>query len=396
MTTGPLTKVFYTGQRGALFGLAFKTALLTVLTLGIYRFWAKTRIRRYVWSSVSIDGDRLEYTGTGLEKFLGFLVAVVILAIYLGIVQLLLFYFGLHFVAEPETGEEALMQAAVIYITLLAVLPLMLFATYRARRYILARTRLRGIRFGMDAAAWGYVWRAILHYLLTAVTLGILLPRQTYWLEKYKTDRSYYGDARFEQGGRWTGLYPAMIHLLIAVLILGAGIAVLALTEDPARAVPLAALGYGWGAFGWVFYAVRGRRYLDSMKTLDGRVGFDARPRVGRVIAIYLLGSLAVGLAGGAVFAVASGATAMAVGPMAGPGGTGPLGIVIVALLYLGAFSVFGALVLAFITQPLIAHFCETLSILDAGALADVRQRAYDKGGDAEGFADALDIGGAI
>ena len=65
MTTGPLTKVFYTGQRGALFGLAFKTALLTVLTLGIYRFWAKTRIRRYVWSSVSIDGDRLEYTWTG-------------------------------------------------------------------------------------------------------------------------------------------------------------------------------------------------------------------------------------------------------------------------------------------------------------------------------------------
>ena len=147
----------YSGQRRALFGLALKTSVLTFLTLGIYRFWAKTRVRKYIWSSISLSGDRLEYTGTGLEKFLGFLVAVVVLAVYIGLVQLILFYFGLHFVFEPKTRTEILMQLGTFYISFFAILPLMLFARYRARRYMLARTRLRGIRFGMDSAAWGYV-----------------------------------------------------------------------------------------------------------------------------------------------------------------------------------------------------------------------------------------------
>lgn len=60
-----------------------KTSLLTLVTLGIYRFWAKTRVRKYFWSSVVGEGDGFEYTGTGIEKILVFLVAVVVLAIYL-------------------------------------------------------------------------------------------------------------------------------------------------------------------------------------------------------------------------------------------------------------------------------------------------------------------------
>ena len=42
---------------GSLFGLLLKNALLTVITLGFYRFWAKTRLRRYFWSGVHINGD---------------------------------------------------------------------------------------------------------------------------------------------------------------------------------------------------------------------------------------------------------------------------------------------------------------------------------------------------
>ena len=68
----------YRGTRGELFPLAVTVALLTLVTLGIYRFWGKTRIRKYIWSSTVGDGDAFEYTGTGLEKFLGFLVAVTV------------------------------------------------------------------------------------------------------------------------------------------------------------------------------------------------------------------------------------------------------------------------------------------------------------------------------
>ena len=40
----------------------------TVLTLGFYRFWMVTRLRRHYWNAIRIQGDPLEYTGTGREK----------------------------------------------------------------------------------------------------------------------------------------------------------------------------------------------------------------------------------------------------------------------------------------------------------------------------------------
>ena len=41
-------------------------------------------------------GDAFEYTGSGLEKFLGFLIALVILAFYLGILQVVLTFVGFN------------------------------------------------------------------------------------------------------------------------------------------------------------------------------------------------------------------------------------------------------------------------------------------------------------
>lgn len=395
----------YSGTKAPLFRLALWNGVLTILTLGLYRFWARTKVRQYVWSSVSFAGNTMEYTGTGLEKFLGFLVAVVVLAVYLGLIQIALFYFGLHFVFEPTTEAEMLMQVGVFYISLFAVLPLILFARYRSRRYLMARTRFLGIRFGMEKPAWGYVWRAIAHGALTVVTFGLLLPRQTFWLEKYKTDRTWYGDQRFVQGGRWTGLYRAMLHFFIgAGLIVGGavtGVVPLVLGQETEASSVLATciiiLGGFWAAFGYLYYRVHSFRYLSAHKSLVDNVAFRAEPRTGSVIGIYILGTLAVAVIAGAAFAVASGIAMATVGGAVGTGAApAPLGFVVIALLYLGVFVLAGALVLVFIVQPMIAHVVGTVTIFNPEALASIRQRAYDPGADAEGFADALDVGGAI
>lgn len=398
MQSSPPQPLAYTGARAPLFGLALRTGLLTMLTLGIYRFWAKTRIRKYVWSSVRIGGDGLEYTGIGLEKFLGFLVAVVVLAVYLGLVQLALFWFGLHYIVDPQTDAEALKQVAVIYISLIAVAPLLLFARYRARRYMLARTRLRGIRFGMEHGAWGYVWRAMGHWVLTILSLGILLPRQTFHLERYMTNRSFFGDARFDQGGQWTGLYPAMKHILFALLFLAGGGLLAAL--DPGAvglAVVLGICGFFWGMFGLVYYRVRSFAYLTGQKTLGAVTGFTSVPSTGTVIGIYIGGALIASLVGAAMIGVATGITTAMFGSMVGPGAPpGPVGFAVIAALFLGGLALIGALSVAFITQPTIAHFVGTTGILNPAALDTIRQRAADSGADAEGFADALDVGAGI
>ncbi|MCA0270846.1 MAG: DUF898 domain-containing protein [Proteobacteria bacterium] len=405
-TSSSAVSARYTGLKGPLFRLAIVNGFLTILTLGIYRFWAKTRVRKFIWSSVDLGGDRPEYTGTGLEKFLGFLVAVVVLAVYLGLIQILLFYFGLHFVFEPQTEAEIVMQGAVFYISLFAVLPLILFARYRSRRYLMARTRFLGIRFGMEKNAWGYVWRALAHGALTVATLGILLPRQTFWLEKYKTDRTWYGDQPFVQGGKWTGLYRAMRHLFIGAAILFAAAPAIAIVmtmqgksgESAATvAVPVALVGGLWAVFGYLYYRVHSFRYLTAHKSLVGDMAFRAEPRTGRIIGIYLIGALLVGAIVAVAFAFAFGVAGATIAS-AGSSGAAPgiLGVVVIALVYLGILTLAGALILVFIVQPVFAHIVGTLTIFNPGALAEVRQRAYDAGADAEGFADALDVGGAI
>ncbi|WP_299723037.1 DUF898 family protein [uncultured Tateyamaria sp.] len=392
----------YFGKRGPLFRLYIVTALLTLVTLGIYRFWAKTRIRKYIWSATTGDGDSFEYTGTGLEKFLGFLVAIVILAIYLGIVQMALFFFGLNLFVDPQTQGQELAQIGAIYLTLLAVLPLMLFAQYRARRYKMARSRWRGIRFGMENGAWGFAARALGYYLLNAITLGLLNPLATFKLEKYMADRSWYGDAQFEQTGRWQDLYAGMKHVFIALAIMIVGGILGFATGSPLLAGIAIFVGYIWFLIGLLYYRVYAFNYLTGHKILDGQVTFEAKVETGRVAFIVIVGTIIIGVLMAVIFGVmgfvfASSMDVFIGGGLSQPGAApSALALVTSAVLYVLALLVAGGLSLVIITQPVIEHAVNNVYVHNADHLNTIQQRAADEGADAEGFADALDVGGAI
>ena len=76
--------VTFTGVRGDFRRLIMRGALLELITLGFYRFWLATDMRRHFWSHTTVDGDAPEYTGTAKELLIGFLVALAILVpIYL-------------------------------------------------------------------------------------------------------------------------------------------------------------------------------------------------------------------------------------------------------------------------------------------------------------------------
>ncbi len=77
-------RLIVTARLGALFRIVYVNLILTILTLGIYRFWAKTKLRRYIWRHLMVGGESFEYTGTGKELLLGFLKAVLVLLTALG------------------------------------------------------------------------------------------------------------------------------------------------------------------------------------------------------------------------------------------------------------------------------------------------------------------------
>jgi len=76
---GSAGAVQFLGKEAAYWRLRIKGAGLLVLTLGIYRFWFATDVRRYLWSSTEIGGETLEYIGLATELLGGFLLAIAIL-----------------------------------------------------------------------------------------------------------------------------------------------------------------------------------------------------------------------------------------------------------------------------------------------------------------------------
>src|SRR6266851_5617790 len=156
----PPMPVAFAGNRADFFRLVQRGAGLELVTLGFYRFWLATDIRRHLWSHTAIDGDAAEYTGRGKELLIGFLVALAIL------VPIYLAYFLAGLEAERVKAFASI--PLVIFFYLFGQ-----FAIFRARRYRLTRTVWRGVRFWMSGSGWIYALKASLWGLLVTVTFGL-------------------------------------------------------------------------------------------------------------------------------------------------------------------------------------------------------------------------------
>ena len=71
--SGTPIRVSWAGNPWSLTGLCILNIVLIVLTLGIYWFWARSEYRRRMWQMVRVNGEPLEYTGTGGELIIGYL-----------------------------------------------------------------------------------------------------------------------------------------------------------------------------------------------------------------------------------------------------------------------------------------------------------------------------------
>lgn len=384
--------VEFVGQRRALFWLAFRTGILTVLTLGIYRFWMKSRLRRWYWSAVRPGGLPLEYVGEPMEKLLGFLIAVVILAFYIGIVNLLLMFVSFSLLAN---------NFAAYAVSLLGVIPLWFYARYRARRYVLARTRWRGIRFGLEPGAWSYAFRAMGHWFVTIATLGALWPRMTFGLEKFRTDRTFFGSVRLHQGGNWRMLMPHFVHALIGGA-LSAGAIIAGLGEFP-NALYLLAVSVPWFLYGVFHYQAEATGLLARNKSAGG-LALNSAPSPSKIFRINVFGTTAmvilfaapVIILGIAVLAMQSEMDQSIASPVGLPPAAAIAAAVVGTALYFLVFVLWATLRHVVLTMPIWQHYAETLSIEGSDALGGIGQRERDGFQEAEGFAEALDVGASL
>jgi uncharacterized membrane protein YjgN (DUF898 family) len=191
--------------------IAFTNLLLTIVTLGIYRFWATTRTRRYLWSRTRFVDENLEWTGTGKELLIGFVLVMLLL---------LLPFFLLTQVAQAMMLRgEAAAGLALSIASWLMIFYLGGIAQYRALRYRLGRTRWRGIRGGSGDAGFGYGVTYMWKSFVGMIALGLLVPWSMTSLWNERWNRLSFGPYRFEARARWGSIFGRYLLFYLAPLV---------------------------------------------------------------------------------------------------------------------------------------------------------------------------------
>ncbi|QTC91680.1 YjgN family protein [Brevundimonas goettingensis] len=221
--SGGQTLKFDTTLRPSSFlGLSLKNGLLNLITLTLWRFWGKTEVRRRVWQGIRLNGDAFEYTGRGVELFIGFLLALLVLGL-----PFLLIIFAVQFAGPMYAG--------------LIILPLYLFifwlsgfGVFTAYRYMASRTTWRGIRFELGGSATGFGFKYLGIMFLNGITLGWYAPAGERQLAESLWSALSFGNRRFrfyaaksEREGvygafalGWFGtIVPYFLFIIIAVVI---------------------------------------------------------------------------------------------------------------------------------------------------------------------------------
>ena len=354
----------YDGARGPIAKIAVSNSLLTLSTLGVYRFRGKTRMRRHLWSRVSFLEDRAEYTGTGWELLLGFLAAIAVLALLAGAL------FGI----EMAAGLDHPFYWAAQGIYSLAVLFLVFVAEYRASRYRLSRTEWRSIRFAQDGSSLRYAMLALGWTAVTLLSLGTTYAVYRTRLQRYRTTRTSFGDRRFEFDGRAAGLLKTWLLAWVFLL-------------------PTLGLTYVW-------YRTREFRYFAG-KSRCGALSFASDLGAGSMIRIVVVFVLLAGLVVGLLFvaiAVLAVANPELVEAMQRAGASLPfdLGEIDLTGYVIGLVAFFPAISLLrmlFLVHPLLRRVLPSVSVIGEEDFSAIAQRTQSMPRHGEGLADALDVG---
>lgn len=391
--------------------LLIRGGALLAVTLGIYRFWLATDVRRFLWSNTEIAGDGLEYIGTARELLLGFLIAIVLLVPVNVMFFLAAFSRG---VLGQISGTLALVVLALFG----------QFAVYRARRYRLTRTVYRGIRFHQTGSAWRYAICALFWWAMIALTLGLAYPFAQASLERLKLRNTYYGDLQGHFVGSGLRLFfrgvsfwaVVVVPFLIGMMAAIGEIDWSALVEAMKRggddlagriesanvgaAVSIAVIGVTWSIVAAallypVFQAMMLRWWMSGLRF--GALTVVSRLRTRAVYALYLR-FMWIALLAGAVIGIAAAiglALTAILGTASGTGAaTQLLATAVVIASYVVVALAYSTIYQATVRLRLWKHSAESLEFSGLEALDRVTASGAVSSALGEGLADALNVGG--
>jgi uncharacterized membrane protein YjgN (DUF898 family) len=204
---GPnLYRFAFFGQTRTYYAIWLKTIALTIVTLGIYNFWGRVELRRYLYNQTEFLGDRFVFHGTGTELLVGWLKAFGVLAVLFALLL------GSQKILPPEL---AFLGVLVFYGVLAIVVPLALFGTWGYRA---SRSSWRNLRFSFFGDLGQFYKEFFKAVGLVMITLGFGMPFFYTRIRSYLVNHSTYGTGRFTYWGNGGDLMGAFLGSMFLTL----------------------------------------------------------------------------------------------------------------------------------------------------------------------------------
>jgi uncharacterized membrane protein YjgN (DUF898 family) len=207
-----MSRLTFNGMGESLFGIQIVNFFLIIITLGIYSFWGRVRVRKFFMSQTEFAGDRFAYHGSGKELLIGFLKAVLVFGV--PIIFLIL--------VRDVLNVDDLSKAVSAFLASVLAFALYPFAMVGSRRYRLSRTSWRGIRFSFRGRVRTLFYLFLESSILIPLTLGLFYPFFATKKQKFLVTHSYFGNEKFSFDGEGNDLLGSFVlSLLLTIPTLG-------------------------------------------------------------------------------------------------------------------------------------------------------------------------------
>lgn len=204
-----MKKLIETRARGIdLLGTYLVNIVFAILTLGIYHFWGRVRIRRYLWGVTLVDRDPFIYRGRGIELLLGFGAGLLVLVLPL------LFLVACLSESRPSAEDNATI-GSLLGLYLIVLRP---FLNYRSLRYAASRTTLKGIRFAVVGSALSFALNYLMYSVICVVTLGLAYPFLRVRCWRLRIGQGFYGSEQFSTTARASELFLIWFVCLVLAI----------------------------------------------------------------------------------------------------------------------------------------------------------------------------------
>lgn len=204
----------FAGRGDAFLWLSLENFLLSLVTLGIYSFWAKVKRLKFFFSNTSFQNHAFQFHGNGEELFFGFVKVMIIAAGGFFVIALV------TMLATSVLGDWVAYPIGIAVYA--AYLLLWRVAVVLSRRYRFSRTSYRSLRFSFRGPLMDFVKMSAKDSALTILTLGIYFPWQRVNEMDYFANHSYYGNRAFKFRGEGSDLLGTyLICMLLIPFTLG-------------------------------------------------------------------------------------------------------------------------------------------------------------------------------